>query len=80
MSSDWLFIVRAREPRSSESEISLPKVKHIEIFPTKCKTLDIGDICEFKKPQCVDWKMGKVLQFFISQAKLTKHNNVKKHG
>ena len=47
VSSDRLYRVRARQPHSSESEISLPKVKHMEIFPTKCETLNIGDIYVF---------------------------------
>ena len=63
VSSDRLFRVRARQPHSSESEISLPKVKHMEIFPKKCETLNVGDICVCKKPQCEEWK---VLQFFLS--------------
>ena len=75
--SDRLFRVRARQPYLSESEVYLPKVKHMETLPQKCETLNVGDLCVFKKPQCEEWKIGKVLQFFYLTGKTNKTQQCK---
>ena len=79
VSSDRLFRVRAVQPNSLGTQVNLPETKQmiVETLPKKCEILSVGDICVFQTPQCIEWKVGKVLQFFYPSEKTSKAQQCK---
>jgi len=74
VSSDRLFRVRSKQPNSSEFQVNMSSKKgdFVKALPQKCTSINVGDLCVFKKPQCKDWTIGKIFHFFYPGGKTSK--------